>query len=633
MTSATEPIVSPTSLPAALAAQTATPVPTAAEPTPTAAAETAVQPAETAEPRSPGALIQISMDSRVGVLLDEIPEEQREQVVADLMQQPEEYWQALAHRQVQLTKNRLNYRQFKYPGKWQLPLPPAELWSISIDPAGAQRKTIQGHDLLLVDYAFSSTLLSDQESPGQAEPALAAVGGVWQEPFVFPADPNLLLQRTSNACVNEGGYPPNSFDSENVGVFYDYSCQADSGGAAGCHRTRLPRLSCREALAARVGEIETNMRFERIAWDGDLADAVRVGPITNQDAPDLMVAGEDLDTNYISYRYIEPDNCGLEEGSLGGGGWRRLLHFGATVHNVGGQPLVIGPVVAEDTVNHVFEYSPCHDHFHYSHYGDFALGDVNQSQSSKQAFCVQSTSRYSNNEDSPLTHAYSCADQGIQTGWVDEYVAGLDSQWIDITELELPADGLSVALAFISNDDQFLCEGQPVLNDAGEKVWEPTGFTTEDGSSINRPQCNFMADWDVNNRAAREVFIPQKGSFVTQPCLNHELGPLRNCGFEELPDDELVCEPGETVQRTFSLQETAALQVVRVCEISAALGSGLACTFEQALANTIISQEPTTVSFLCPQIRDEAETAGGYALYTAPIWPADAAQAVVAVQN
>jgi hypothetical protein len=600
-----------------------------AEPTSTVGVETNVEPTSIAVPTPSGALIHVSMGSQVGVLLDEIPTDIREQLVENIQERPEEFWLELARQQIRLTRNRLNFRNFNYPDKGQLPLPPEELWSINLDPAGPSRRTIQGHDLFMIGYTFASTLLADVESPGQSEPALAEVGGVWQEPFIFPADPGLLLQRTDNACVNEGGFPPNSFDSENIRFFYDFDCEADSGGATGCHRTRLPRLSCREALEERIGEVETALRFERLAWDSELADSVRIGQVTDVESPDLMAVGEDLDTNRITYRFVEPEDCALGEGAVGGTGWRRLLQFSATVANIGGQPLNIGPVVAEDLVNNVFSYNPCHDHFHYSNYGDFSLGAPDQTQSSKQAFCVQSTNRFGNNEITPLTHQYSCRFQGIQAGWVDEYIAGLDSQWVDITVMDIPSDGISVDLGFTSNGEQFLCEGTAVLDENDEPVWESSGFTTADGDSINRPKCEFIPNWDTNNRATREIFIPQRGSFVTETCANGEFSPLRNCGFEELSDDNLSCNPGTTVERIFHLEDKANLQVVRVCESSRLLGSGVACAYEDSLSNVVVGNDPVAVKFICPEIRDSDLLDGGYAIYTAPIWPTDAPQSVV----
>lgn len=606
----------------------------------TAVADTTSEAAATSVGERDGALIAVSMSSRVGVLLDEFPAEMRDRVAAAVLAQPADAWLERAAHQVRLTRLRLNFRNFVYPDKGQLPLPPAELWSLTLDPAGARRETVDGRDLVLMDYTFASTLLTDSDSPARAEPALAAPGGVWTEPFIFPADPDLLLQRTGNACINEGGFPPNSYDSENIWHFYDFECEADSGGALGCHRTTLPRLSCLEALTARVGTVETALRFERLNWDATLADQVRSGPVTTPDTPDLLVVGDDLETNRITYRYVDTEDCAIQEGAVGSSGWRRLLQFDATVHNVGGTALHIGPVVTEDPVNHVFDYNACHDHFHYSNYGAFFLQNADDLSGSKQAFCVQSTSRFSNNETSPLTHDYSCRFQGVQAGWVDEYVAGLDAQWIDITDLNVPPEGRTVQLGFQSNGDGFLCEGTAVVDENGNPLWEPTAFTTEEGEVINRPQCTFAPDWERNNLDLRDVTVPQTGSFVTAACAAGEVGPLRNCGFTGWEPEglELTCVPGEPVLLRV---QTETPQVVRACEWSAALGSGVACTYEDALVNAVVGAATGEVSFACPRIRDaevgadaaESGAAGGFALYAAPVWPADGTAVIRTVEE
>lgn len=581
-----------------------------------------------------GALVSLSLAGTVGVLLDEIPPENRDQAAADLQARPESFWQERARQQVQLTYNRLHFRPFFYAfEKGQLPLPPPSLWQISLQ-SEPYREMVAGHDLLLVDYAFNSTLLSDPGSPAAAEPALAEAGGVWDEPFVLPLDPTLLLQRTGNACLNEGGFPPNSYDSENVYLFYDYTCTADSGGAAGCHRTIRPPQSCQEALTARVGSTPTVMRFERLEWDAGLADEVRVGQVLSQEAPDLRVLGEDLHTNRIIYRYFPPDSCAIQESCVADSGWRRLLMFSASTHNLGAAPLAIGEVVAENPLNNMFQYNACHDHFHFSNYGEFQLGSDDQP--SKQAFCVESTSRFSNNELSPLVHEYTCRDQGIQAGWGDEYPAGLDCQWIDITDLPLAGAAQSFPLIFRFNQDGFLCEGTPVLHENGELMWEPSELHTEDGEHINRPQCVFVEDWEANNEASVDVTIPPLGSFVTAPCTRGEVGPLRNCGFTEqpLPAPEptavsatsapsLRCSPGQTVTLSCAVPAAAGPQTLRVCETSAALGVGTACTLEMSLANRTIPVDGREVSFTCPLPRDGREPGGDYAFYVAPVLPSD----------
>ena len=571
-----------------------------------------------------GALIQVQMNGTVGVLLDGIPLALHEDVIGHIMSQDEAYWDALARRHVTLTKYRLNFRNFKRPGKGQLPLPPEQLWEIELDENGPRQVTIQEHDLIVLDYQFSSTLLTDPASTAESEPQLSEIGGVWEELFILPLDPDFLLQRMGNACVNEAGFPPNSYDSENVRNVYDFSCTPGSVGKLGCHRTDVPTLTCLEAVDAFIGRFETLMRFERLAWDDALANEVRIGPVTQLDTPDLQVVATDLLENRIVYRYFNEGDCAIEENAVGGTGWRRLFQFSATLHNIGGEALHIGPVVAEDPRTNIFQYNACHDHFHFSNYGSFVFEGGSDATGSKQAFCVESTNRFSNNETSPLTHAYSCSFQGIQAGWVDEYAVGLDVQWIDITDVEFETDETVATVGFESNSDRFLCEGTAVFNDDGTPLYETTGLRTQTGLPISRPQCDFVEAWDANNVGKEEIVIPTVGSFVTDDCREDQFGHLRNCGFVQYEEPE-ICTPGETITVTLALD---APYVFRACEVSAKLGTGLACTTDDAITNVIMGlRSESTIQFSCPIVRDyerdlDDEDApfiqGGYALYLAP---------------
>ena len=623
--------------PAATATISQTSAPTsAATATNITATVPATVPPATAEPiatnssgtlADPGGLIQMTFNSQVGVLLDEVRADLRETIAANIMAQSESEWLARAERQVRLTRLRLNFRGFDETGIGPLPLTPREIWAIELDTAGPQRVELNGHDLILLNYSFKTVIVTDAASPGTVEPALAEVGGLWVEPFVFPADPDLLTQRTGNTCINEAGFPPNSYDSHNYWDLYDYACTADSGGALGCHRTSLPTLSCQEALDRYIGSVDSDIRFERLAWDEAVAAPYRLGPHNPGSLPDLEVVQSDLAINRIVYRWFPPEDCALAEEAVGSAGWRRILTFNATVHNIGNTALNIGEVAAIDLIHNIFEYSPCHDHFHYSNYGAFDLVDVALPFSSKKAFCVQSTSRFSNNESSPLDHAYSCTNQGIQAGWVDEYIAGLDVQWIDITEVPVPDAGLDATLGFSSNGDGFICEGEPVRDGAGEQVWEPSGFFTPAGEEINRPVCEFVDDWDHNNYAELGVPIPATGTIVTQACHFDTFGPFRDCGFSEveLPEEEIICQPGDEMSVSLPANLIASDWTVRVCERSALQG-GLACEYRDSLFLTSVDRDNGTISFTCPAMRDGSpRLPGGFTLLVGPYW-ADGAE-------
>jgi hypothetical protein len=233
---------------------------------------------------------------------------------------------------------------------------------------------------------------------------------------------------------------------------------------------------------------------------------------------------------------------------------------------------------------------------------------------------------------------------------VDEYIASLECQWLDITDLDHGGEATELPLSFVVNGEQFLCEGTPVLDENGRQRWEPTEFVNDFGAVIYRPMCEFMSGWQDNNQGGVTLSIYPEGGFVTQPCATEMFGPLRNCGFtaqttpfpfppqiiNEGEDDEEVipfaCAPGQRVEMTCSVTNTAVPQTLRVCEYSSVLGTGTACVFEEALANVLVSGE-TAVSFTCPFIRGENEPGGRFSFYTAPLLNSDPRQPVSCTFN
>ena len=73
--------------------------------------------------------------------------------------------------------------------------------------------------------------------------------------------------------------------------------------------------------------------------------------------------------------------------------------------------------------------------------------------------------------------------------------------------------------------------------------------------------------------------------------------------------------------KTHSANKTSAISyVVRVCESSAVLKTGLACDYDTALQNMVIkSSSKSVIQFICPRYRDRREQGGLYSVYTASI--------------
>ena len=165
-------------------------------------------------------------------------------------------------------------------------------------------------------------------------------------------------------------------------------------------------------------------------------DISRVYPIYNNDGkPDLTLDFKQLASQLeIVDRFFGPDSCELQEGSIGGIGYRRLLRFSTAILNGGGGDLIVGnPLDPNNPYHDLFIYSPCHGHYHILGFTNYQLLNLDRSvaaQGHKQAFCLEDDLRYTNDVAS---HGYTCLNQGITPGWADLYYKQLSGQWIDIT--------------------------------------------------------------------------------------------------------------------------------------------------------------------------------------------------------
>ncbi len=572
-----------------------------------------------------GSQIDMRMRSTVGVLLDEIPAGAlRDQAAADASNRGDAFWIAKAERQIRLTNYRLVFRGGFYGSpKGPLPLPDKAVWEIRLR-GKVRRRRIDGHDYVAIGYTFRTNLISDADSPAAVEPSLADIGGKWSEPFVLPIDPDLLFERTGFACMDEDEFPLGSVFEENTWYFYDQTCGVETADTASCHLTQLPAESCVDALGRHVGKVRAGIHFKRIGYDAAKAARYRVGTLVNPNGADLGVVQDQMsDEMAVRYRFFESDSCEIVENTVGAPGWRRLLTFTAAVRNDGIAPIHMGDPSDPNNPwvkSNAFQFSACHKHFHFTHYGKFKYGSQ---PGLKKAFCLEDTNRYHNDERTPLTAVHqSCLNQGIGAGWGDEYNFGISGQWIDVTD-----EDTSVAkpLTFETNPDQFLCEGQ-TLDSSGNPVdpldlagiaFVPSGFFDDSGDPVSRNSCAFFPNYDADNLGIVSFSAPVAGSFVTSGCTRGQTGPLRDCGFNAMAPAVNSCVAGQSIALTYPSGDAA--KVVRVCEVSARLGVGVACAYREALANAIVDASGATVGFTCPAVRDDAGGAGGYSVYEAPL--------------
>jgi hypothetical protein len=158
------------------------------------------------------------------------------------------------------------------------------------------------------------------------------------------------------------------------------------------------------------------------------------------DAPDLRVESEGLDGSFDTIE-VSPDSCVLIEGCVDAPGLRRILRFDTITSNIGSRDLELG--IPQNHLD-LFHYSVCHDHHHFDAYARYSLLDQRGNvvaKGHKQAFCLLDWSSWAwpeldghgdgNGDDA----RFSCYNQGISRGWLDEYSRFLDCQWIDVTEV------------------------------------------------------------------------------------------------------------------------------------------------------------------------------------------------------
>lgn len=161
----------------------------------------------------------------------------------------------------------------------------------------------------------------------------------------------------------------------------------------------------------------------------------------NGGLPDLTVDPGRLKSQLnVIDRYFDPaspsDQCIVNEGAVGGFGWRRLMVFDVVIVNAGNGDLVVGD--RTDPANPyagAFYYDACHGHHHMAGFSEYRLLDKDGNTyrtGRKQGFCFEDSFKYSGNKSS----GYNCSFQGITSGWGDWYYKQLPGQWIDVTDID-----------------------------------------------------------------------------------------------------------------------------------------------------------------------------------------------------
>ncbi|MCF8258153.1 MAG: T9SS type A sorting domain-containing protein [Flavobacteriales bacterium] len=151
------------------------------------------------------------------------------------------------------------------------------------------------------------------------------------------------------------------------------------------------------------------------------------------EGPDLVLNEEMLASSmYLSSLTTGSNDCRIDEGCLNGYGLRNVLRFSTHIYNIGNTDYYIGnPTLNPDQ----FSTINCHNHTHYVGYAEYKLYSATGVQipiGFKNGFCVMDLECWSGGG----TGQYGCSNMGISKQCGDIYDAGLDCQFIDITDVD-----------------------------------------------------------------------------------------------------------------------------------------------------------------------------------------------------
>jgi len=145
--------------------------------------------------------------------------------------------------------------------------------------------------------------------------------------------------------------------------------------------------------------------------------------------PDLTVV-QSVFENSLRLDSINAQNCMVQEQCLTGYGMRTIIRFTTDIRNIGQTDFYIGNA---NTQPGQFNTNNCHGHAHYEGYAEYVLYRPNGNTipvGFKNGFCVLDLSC-----PQGIPAKYGCNNMGITAGCGDIYGAGLDCQWIDITNV------------------------------------------------------------------------------------------------------------------------------------------------------------------------------------------------------
>ena len=147
--------------------------------------------------------------------------------------------------------------------------------------------------------------------------------------------------------------------------------------------------------------------------------------------PDLAIDSAYLTNSITTSISNSTDVCTIREGCLNGYNARELINFSTKIANIGATDFSAGtPPLNPNAYSPIYEYDPCHAHWHFKDYAEYLLIDSNNNIipiGYKNGFCVLDLGCTTG------TAKFGCNNMGITSGCFDVYASGLPCQWVDVT--------------------------------------------------------------------------------------------------------------------------------------------------------------------------------------------------------
>jgi hypothetical protein len=212
-------------------------------------------------------------------------------------------------------------------------------------------------------------------------------------------------------------------------------------------------MRLRAWLGVALGALTVGCAPDSTTTSGERPNFAHVPDLTG--LPDIVVDGPTLAHSWVVYdETFEPTACDVIESPPGEGltaGEHRTLRVTVNTPNVGTADLHVGDPNAHVAANDgLFEFATCHHHYHFRHYATYELialdTDGNEVGSpliaAKRGFCMIDVAPFNSDATPPKAWVYrSCGavgragNQGIATGWADQYYKWLPGQFFVIDGL------------------------------------------------------------------------------------------------------------------------------------------------------------------------------------------------------